>query len=93
MEQFSALPKSGTNVPTKSCPRHAVFHSFLSDDSKKEAANTTSYRKRLMELSRKRKVLKSALSKIWEIMMVVQRNTDVPQNYNRCQLFHNVTQL
>ena len=29
LEHFSALPKTGINVSTKSCQRHAVFHSFF----------------------------------------------------------------
>ena len=45
---FSELPKTGINLPTKSCPSHAVFYSFLSDNSKKYAATTNSHRKRLI---------------------------------------------
>ena len=29
LEHFSALPQTEINSSTKSCPRHAVFHSFL----------------------------------------------------------------
>ena len=45
MEYFSALPQTVIKASTKSCPRHAVFHSFLYDDSKQDAATTTSHRK------------------------------------------------
>ena len=41
LEHFSALLKSGINASTKSCPLHAVFHYFLSDDSKQDAATNT----------------------------------------------------
>ena len=34
LENFSALPQTEINSSTKPCPRHEVFHSFLSDDSK-----------------------------------------------------------
>ena len=38
---FSTLPNTGINSSTKSCPRNLVFHYFLSDDSKQDAATTT----------------------------------------------------
>ena len=42
-----------------------MFHSFLSDDSKQDAATTTAYRKHLIELLKEGKLLASALSTIW----------------------------
>ena len=42
LEHFSALPKTGINASTKSCPLHAVFH-FFSDSSKQDAATPTSH--------------------------------------------------
>ena len=65
LEKFSAIPNSGINSSTKSCPRHAVFHYFVFDDSKQDAATTTSHRKRLIGLLKARKLLASVLSKIW----------------------------
>ena len=65
LECFCALPQKEINSSTKPCPRHGVFHYFLSDDSKQDAANTTAHSKRLIELFKK-KVLTSTLSKIWE---------------------------
>ena len=65
LEHFSALPKTGINSSTKSCPRHTVFHSFLSDDSKQDSATTNSYRNHLIEMI-KEKVLTSSLSALWE---------------------------
>ena len=50
LEHFSALPKSGINSTTQSRQHHAVFHSFLSDDSKQDAATTTAHSKRLISL-------------------------------------------
>ena len=50
LEHFSALPQIEINLPTKPCPQHAVFHSFLSDDNKQDATTTTAHRNRLIEL-------------------------------------------
>ena len=48
LEHFSALPTADINTPTTSCQRHAVFHYFLSYDSKQYAANTNAHSKRLI---------------------------------------------
>ena len=50
LEHFSALPQTEINSSTKSCPRHEVFHSFLSDDRKQDSATTTAQSKRFIEL-------------------------------------------
>ena len=50
LEHFSSLPKADINTTTPSRQRHAVFHSFLSDDSKQDADTTTAHRKRLILL-------------------------------------------
>ena len=50
LEHFSALPQTEINSSTKSCPRHAVFHSFLSDYNKQNAADTTANRNYLIGL-------------------------------------------
>ena len=47
LEHFSALPQTNINSTTPSRQRHVVFHYILSDDSKQDAANTTSHIKRL----------------------------------------------
>ena len=65
MEHFSASPQANINSTTPSRPRHAVFHSFLSDDSKHDAATTTAHRKRLISLIKNKKVLTTSLSTIW----------------------------
>ena len=44
LENFSAAPQKDINSSTLSHPRHAVFHSILSDDSKQDAATTTAHR-------------------------------------------------
>ena len=49
LEYFSTLPHK-KNSSTKPCPHHAVFHYFLSDDSKQDAATTTAHSNRLIEL-------------------------------------------
>ena len=50
LENFNALPQTEIKAFTKSRPRHAVFHFFLSDDSKKDAATTTAHINCLIEL-------------------------------------------
>ena len=50
LENFNVLPQTGIKSSTKSCPRHAVSHSFLSDDSKQDAATTTAHIKHFIEL-------------------------------------------
>ena len=59
LEHFNALPQTETKASTKSCPRHAVFHYFLSDDSKQDSATTTAHSKSLIELLKEQKVLVS----------------------------------
>ena len=66
LEHFSAAPQADINSSTLSRPRHAVFHSFLSDDSKQDAATTTSHSKLLIELLNNKQLLTTSLSKIWE---------------------------
>ena len=48
LENFSALPQTEIKASTKPYPRHAVFHSFLSDDIKQDAASTTEHSKHLV---------------------------------------------
>ena len=65
LENFSVLQQIEINASTKSCLRHAMFLSFLSDDRKQDASTTNANRKLLIELLKLIKVLTSALSKIW----------------------------
>ena len=64
LEHFSAAPQADINSSTLSRPRHAVFHSFLSDYRKQDAA-TIAHRKLLISLLKKKRVLPTSLSKIW----------------------------
>ena len=57
LENFSALPQTEINSSTKSCPRHAVFQSFLYDYSKHDSDTTTSHSKRLIELLKEIQIL------------------------------------
>ena len=77
LENFSASPQSDINSSSLPCPRHAVFHSFLSDDRKQDAATTTAHRKRLISLLKNKQVLTTSLIKIWE-------NTDGCAEQYRC---------
>ena len=47
LESFSALPQKNMNSTTSSRQCHELFHSFLSDDNKQDAATTTTNSKRL----------------------------------------------
>ena len=64
LEHFSAAPQADINSSTPSLQLHAVFHSFLSDDSKQDAATTTSHRKQLISLLKNKQVLTTSLSTI-----------------------------
>ena len=66
LKYFSAAPQANINSSTLSRPRNAVFHYFLSDDSKQDAATTTAHSKRLISFLNKKQVLTTSLSKIWE---------------------------
>ena len=57
LEHFSAAPQADINSSTLSRPRHALFHSFLSDDIKQYAATTTAHSKRLISLLKNKQVL------------------------------------
>ena len=77
LEHFSAAPQADINSSTLSRPRHEVFQSFLSDDSKQDAATTTAHRKLLISLLKNKQVLTTSLSTIWE-------NTDGCAEKYRC---------
>ena len=77
LEHFSAAPQADINSSTLSRPWHAVFHSFLSNDSKQDAATTTAHSKQLISLLKNKKVLTTSLSTIWE-------NTDGCAEQYRC---------
>ena len=66
LEHFSAAPQADFNSPTLSRPRHAVFHSFLSDDRKQDATTTTAHSKRLISLLKNKQVLTTSLNTIRE---------------------------
>ena len=50
LENFSALPQIEINASTEPCPKHSVFHSFLSDDSKQDADTNTAHGNCLIQL-------------------------------------------
>ena len=78
LENFSAAPQEDINSTTPSRQRHAVFHHFLSDYRKQDAATTTAHSKRLISLLKNKQVLTTSLSKYGKTMMVVLNNTYVP---------------
>ena len=55
LEHLSALTQTEIKTSTKACPRHALFHYFLSDDSKQDATTTTAHIKHLIELLKRSK--------------------------------------
>ena len=64
LENFSAAPQTDINSSTLSRPRHALFHYFLSDDSKQDAATTTAHSKLLISLLKNKQVLTTSLNTI-----------------------------
>ena len=66
LEYFSELPNSHINSSAVSHQRHAVFHSFLSGNSKQDAATTTAHSKRFISLLKGKNVSTTLLSTIWE---------------------------
>ena len=77
LEHVSAATQADINSSTLSRPRHAVFHSFLSDDRKEDAATTTAHSKLFISLLKNKQVLTTSLSTIWE-------NTDGCAEQYRC---------
>ena len=53
------------NTTPPSRQRHAVFHSFLSDDIKQDSATTTEHSNILISLLKEGKLLISSLTTIW----------------------------
>ena len=45
LEKFSAVPQTNLNSTPPSRQCHALFHYFLSDDRKQDAATNTAHRK------------------------------------------------
>ena len=76
-EHFSALPKADIKLSTISRQPHAVFHSFLSGDSKPDAATNTAKIKQIISLLKNQQLLTTSLSKIW-------KNTDGCAEQYRC---------
>ena len=66
LEHVSELPQTERKASTEPCPLHAVFYSFLSDDSKQDAATTTAHSNSLIELLKNKNKLMSAFITIWE---------------------------
>ena len=64
LENFSALPKADINSTTKSRQHHAVFHYFLSYDSKQDATTNTAEINSFIALIKDKKVLTTYLSTI-----------------------------
>ena len=57
LENCSAVLQADINSSTLSCQRHGVFNSFLSDDSKQDAATTNAHRKTFISLLKEGKLI------------------------------------
>ena len=77
LEHLSELPQTNINSYTPSRQPHAVFHSFLLDNSKQDSATTTAHSKRWISLLKEKKVLTTSLTIIWG-------NTDSCAEQYRC---------
>ena len=64
LEHFIAVPQADINSSTTSRQRHAVLHSFLSDDSKQDTATTTAHSKQFISFLKDKKSLTTSLSTI-----------------------------
>ena len=65
LENFSAVPQADPNSSTLSRQRHAVFKSFLSDNSKQYSATTTAHIKLFISFLKEKNVSTTSLSTIW----------------------------
>ena len=90
LEHFSAAPQADINSSTLSNPQHSVFHSFLSDDSKQDAATTTAHSKLLISLIKNKTLFTTSLSKIWQNTDDCAENTYVPLYFILCKLYISV---
>ena len=65
LEHFSETDQEKYSYSLHICTSHAMFHSFLSYNSKQDAATTAAHRKKSF-ICWKKKVLGSGLSNIWD---------------------------
>ena len=91
LEIFSSVPKNDINLTTPSRQRHAVFHSFLSDEIKQDAATTSAQRKYLISLLKDKNYQPNHWVQYGKTMIIFPNNIDVPLHYTLCQLCINVT--
>ena len=66
LEHLNEVPQTNINPTTPSRQRNAVFHYFLSDDSKQYSCTTNAHRKRLISLLKEKKITTTLFSTIWE---------------------------
>ena len=64
LEHFSEAQQADINSSTLSRTRHAVFHYFLSDDNKQDAATTTAHSKHLISFLNNKQILTKSFRKI-----------------------------
>ena len=77
LAHFSATDQETSSSSSHSRTRHAVFHSFLSDNRKYDAAMTPAHRRQIIQLFLKKKFLCAGVSTVWE-------NTDGCVEHYRC---------
>ena len=61
LEHFSASPKADINSTTPLRQRHTLFHSFLSDDRKQDAATNTAHSKHFISLLKEKILMATSL--------------------------------
>ena len=66
LEHFSAVPKTDINSTTPSLQLHAEFHSFLSNNSKQDAENTTAHSNIFISLLKDKIIFTTSLATIYE---------------------------
>ena len=81
LDHFITSTQTEKAVTLQAYTSHAVFRSFLSDDSKQDASTTIAHIKCIIELLNKCNILSNTLSTIWENIYGCDDHPSVPLHY------------
>ena len=82
LEHFSAQTQTETATTPQAHTRHAVFHSFLFDEIKQDAATNISHRTQIIKLLKQHNILPDMLITIWEYTYGCAENYICALHYN-----------
>ena len=88
LENFSALQQPSPLLYLGYLTYNAVFHSLFPDDSKHDAATTSTQSKKIIELLQNRQLFFWVSVLSGKMQMAVRRNTDLQMHYIYCQCWH-----